>query len=132
MTAGRGNDMEHNKKKAVSGKDTKKKNVSSKNTKKSVSHNNTKQKNSSPAKKKPASKKTVGKKQISKNLWRNLAIGFGAAAAVYVLAAVFFSSHFFLRTEINGYSCQFKNVEQVKEKLLSLQYIQDELKNWEA
>lgn len=87
------------------------------NKKKAVSHNNTKQKNNSRAKKKTVSKKTAGKEQISKNLWRNLVIGFGAAAIVYMLAAVFFSSHFFLRTEINGYSCQFKTVEQVKEMI---------------
>lgn len=35
-------------------------------------------------------------------------------------------------TEFNSSNTELLNVEQVKEKLLSLQYIQDELKNWEA
>ena len=35
-------------------------------------------------------------------------------------------------TEFNSSNTELLDVEQVKEKLLSLQYIQDELKNWEA
>ena len=35
-------------------------------------------------------------------------------------------------TEFNSSNTELLNVEQVKEKLLSLQYIQNELKNWEA
>ena len=35
-------------------------------------------------------------------------------------------------TEFNSNNTDLLDVEQVKEKLLSLQYIQDELKNWEA
>ena len=35
-------------------------------------------------------------------------------------------------TEFNSNNTELLSVEEVKEKLLSLQYIQDELKNWEA
>lgn len=35
-------------------------------------------------------------------------------------------------TEFNSSNTELLNVEQVKEKLLELQYIQDELKNWEV
>ena len=34
-------------------------------------------------------------------------------------------------TEFNSNNTELLNVEQVKEKLLSLSYIQDELKEWE-
>ena len=73
--------------------------------------------------KKSTSKKSTSKKNTSrknadkKNIYKKIGLGLGAAAVLYVLAAVFFSSHFFLRTEINGYSCQFKTVEQVKEMI---------------
>lgn len=39
------------------------------------------------------------------------------AAVFYAGFSVFFSSHFFFRTEINGFSCQGKTVEQVKEMI---------------
>ncbi len=62
-------------------------------------------------------KKVRSHKNTTLNLSQKLAVGFGTAAVLYVMVSLFFSSHFFLRTEINGYSCQFKTVEQVKEMI---------------
>lgn len=68
-------------------------------------------------KKKESQKKTSGKKKSDITFQKKLVIGAGIVAVLYVLLSVYFSSHFFLRTEINGYSCQFKTTGQVKEIL---------------
>ena len=62
-------------------------------------------------------KKQTARKADKQSFRKKVLILVGAAAVFYILASVFFSSRFFLRTEINGYSCQFKTVEQVKKML---------------
>ena len=74
-------------------------------------------------KKKPDKKRNVkkpaGTKKMKKVSDRKFKIwlGVGAVAACYIMLSVYFSNHFLPRTEINGYSCQFKTVEQVKEMI---------------
>ncbi|MBE5956323.1 MAG: hypothetical protein E7253_07715 [Lachnospiraceae bacterium] len=69
------------------------------------------------ASRKVADRKKASGKAVSKEWPKKLALGFGAVVVLYVLAAFFFSSRYFPRTEINGFSCQFKTVEQVKEMI---------------
>ena len=72
------------------------------------------------ATKKPGNKKTKkqsGKSAKKMTLRQKILVGFGITAVLYICSSLYFSSHFFLRTEINGYSCQFKTVEQVKAML---------------
>lgn len=55
--------------------------------------------------------------KADKKTWRRIGIGVLAAILFYIALSVFFSSHYFFRTEINGFSCQGKTVEQVKEMI---------------
>lgn len=52
-----------------------------------------------------------------KNIRKMAGIGVLIAGLLYAGISLFFSSHFFFRTRINGFSCQFKTVEQVKEMI---------------
>ncbi len=75
------------------------------------------QKNNARKEKKNHTKKNENRKIKEPMKRKGLVLGVAAAALLYILAAVFFSSHFFPRTEINGYACQFKTVDQVKEMI---------------
>jgi len=62
-------------------------------------------------------KKKIEVTKEKKTLFQKIAVGTAAAVTCYILLAFYFSGHFFLRTEINGYACQFRTVKQVKEMI---------------
>ena len=99
-------------------KDTKKKTSSRKNSAKNNTKSNAKNSAVKNNRKNNTKNNTVKSKKIrNKEPIKGLMIGLAATAAFYILATMFFSSHFFPRTVINGYSCQFKTVNQVKEMI---------------
>lgn len=74
--------------------------------------------------KKTAKKKTGQKNNTPKtkkisglSIFQKVGIGVVVVAALYIAVSVYFSNHFFFRTEINGFASQFKTVEQVKEMI---------------
>lgn len=67
--------------------------------------------------KKTAEKKLNAKKQNGEKRSKKWLIALAALALVYVAGTVYFSSHFFFGTKINGMSCQGKTVEEAKEMM---------------
>ncbi len=101
-------------KKPVARKSGKKTDAKKYTVKKKPKQNQSRKKTATKAKTILANKK---KAKTGMNIKQKLIIGAGIAAAIYVAFTLFFSNHFLPRTEINGYACGFKTVDQVKEMI---------------
>lgn len=77
-------------------------------------------------KKKPdngGKKKRIQKKQRAKMSWKQWLIVAAVLAVIYIGGTIYFSSHFFFGTKLNGMSCQFKTVEEAK--AMMSQYVEE-------